>query len=230
MPDDYQKFTAPGAGEELHQSHVSTFAMGTSPEDGLPTLIAPQHFDKAPGLSEETLICMADKRSFVIRDVNGVGMLSFQPEAVSRSPNGRYFVTSAVLADQLLKKKTTVEAVYGAAGAVMAQTAVTFEVEPIRPECKHYLRSMTDIASNRDGRFYQRACMAQKSEEGEYYSLRDARVDACNIRSPRHIESEALMDAFDAELMAAARERSEMEDFDIDQELAKEQGKLGVLG
>lgn len=221
MHDDYERFTAPKADEEMHQSHVSTFAMGTSPEDGLPTLVVPQNIDKSPGLSEETLICMADKRSFVIRGDGGKVLAAFVPSAVQRTDDGQYFVSKSQLPESAQVPREVVLHLEG---------EIVYAVEPIRPECEHYLRSLSDLAASRDSNFYQRACMAQKSEDGEYYSLRDARVSACNIRSPRHLASEALMEAFDEKLMLDAKTARNMEDFDIDQALSVEKGKLGVLG
>jgi hypothetical protein len=103
-------------------------------------------------------------------------------------------------------------------------------VEPIRPECAHYLRMQTDLAADRDHRFIARACMKQRSDDGEYYSVRDTLVAACNLRSPRHFESEQILDDFDQKKISDARAREEMEEFDVDKELEAQQGKLGVLG
>jgi len=106
-------------------------------------------------------------------------------------------------------------------------------VEPIRPQCAHYLRQQTDLSADRDHRYYARACMAQKTEDGEYYSLRDTLIGACSIREPRHLESEiAILDKFDEEKMLEAQTKSEMEEFDVDKALAEEarNGGLGVLG
>lgn len=228
MPDDYERFTAPRHDEEMHQSHVSTFAMGMSPEDGLPTLVTPQNLDKSPGLSEETLVCMADKRSFVIRGADGSVLVTFKPNEVGQLHDGRYFVSKEYLKLRLHKskrKKLSPVEVLGPEGYENI-----YVVEPIRPECVHYLRSLSDLAADRERNFYQRACMAQKSEEGEYYSLRDVRLSACNIRSPRHLASEALMDEFDQKLMTEAKTAREMEEFDVDKALSSEKGKLGVLG
>lgn len=103
-------------------------------------------------------------------------------------------------------------------------------VEPVRPECLHYLRLQTDLAADRDARYLQRACTQQRSEDGEYYSVRDSLIAACNLRSPRHYPSEALLDKFDDDKMNQAREREQMEEFDVDKELAAEGASLGVLG
>lgn len=229
--DDYERFSQPRAEEELHQSQPAPIAMGTSPDDGLPMQISTRNFDKSPPLSEETLICMADKRSFVVRDQDGSVLVSFTPAEVSRLPNGEYFVEM----EHLHRKLSAVGVKPWIAeedcpqvrrGGVLCAVA---HVEPIRPECVHYLRMQTDLAADRDARYLQRACMKQRSEDGEYYSVRDSLIAACNLRSPRHYPSEALLDKFDEDKVSQARERDQMEEFDVDEALLAE-GGLGVLG
>jgi hypothetical protein len=71
--------------------------------------------------------------------------------------------------------------------------------------------------------------MAQRSETGEYYSVGDAAIYACSLRSPRHLESEQILEDFDALSMEQSLERVKAGSFDVDAELAAEEG-LGVLG
>lgn len=248
MPDDYEKFAQPRAEEELHQSQPAPVAMGTSPDDGLPMQMSSRNFDKSPPLNEETLICMADKRSFVVRDPDGSVWVSFTPAEVSRLPNGEYYVEVDALRAKI-PALTTAETLRAALKAYVtlgstpprpvpqelyvrrdgAMVAVA-RVEPVRPECLHYLRMQTDLAADRDARYLQRACMKQRSEDGEYYSVRDSLIAACNLRYPRHYPSEALLDKFDEEKVSQAREREEQEEFDVDKALAAEGAGLGVLG
>lgn len=227
MSDDFEKFTTPRADEEIHQGSGAAVVMGVSPDDGLPMQIAERNYDKSPPLSEETLICMADKRSFVVRwEDDGSIRKSFSPSQVKRLPNGQYYVEQST---QELEAYPSSELVCVRDGAGSHWALL---VEPIRPQCIHYLRQQTDLSADRDGRYYARACMAQKTEEGEYYSLRDTLIGACGIREPRHLESEAILDRFDEEKMQEAKSHREMEEFDVDKELAAEarKGSLGVLG
>jgi hypothetical protein len=227
MSDDFTRFTTPRADEELHQGVEAPVVMGVSPEDGLPMQVAQRNFDKAPVLSEETLICMADKRSFVVRWEDGSIRAEYAPFQVKRLENGEYYVP---LSSEALAAFDRTD------HAVLRQgdnPVCVLRVEPIRPECAHYLRQQTDLSADREGRYYARACMAQKTEDGEYYSLRDTLVGACSIRSPRHLESEvALLDKFDEEKMSEALNLRSMAEFDVDKELAEEarKGGLGVLG
>lgn len=225
---DFEKFTTPRADEEIHQGVEASPVFGVSPEDGLPMQIAARNFDTAPVLSEETLICMADKRSFVVRDeYSGAIVHTFAPAEVTRFANGVY------VARMPTERLALIERDMAAFPALTLNGADWIVVEPIRPECAHYLRQQTDLSADRERRYIARACMAQKTEDGEYYSLRDSLVAACSIRSPRHLESEiAVLDKVDEEMMREALTKQSMQEFDIDKELAEEaaQGGLGVLG
>ena len=232
MSDDFTKFTTPRADEELHQGVPVPVVMGISPEDGLPTPITERNFDKAPPLSEDTLICMADKRSFVVRHaLTGAVLKAWPPSAVSRLPNGTYVVVAPQFGtpDSDALRECDESKFFN----LMLGAIEYLRVEPIRPECDHYLRQQTDLSADREGRYYARACMAQKTEDGEYYSLRDTLVGACSIRAPRHLESEILvLDKFDEEKMSEAQNKRSMEEFDVDKALAEEarNGGLGILG
>lgn len=227
-PDDYDKFVRPTAAEELHQHSPLPVVLGTDPTDGMPAQVAPRNFDKSPPLTEDTLVCMADTRSFVIRDAIGYIRQQFTPRGVQRLPNGDYCVEEPQLT-QLTQLVGQFER-----RNKDGQSLVT--VEPIRPACAHYIRMQTDLAADREARYIVRACAVQRDETGEYYSVRDSLISACTLRIPRHYESEQLLDAFDADKIAQAKIRLEQEEFDIDQELAAEAGaapggnKLGILG
>jgi hypothetical protein len=231
MSDDFERFTTPRADEELHQGVEAPVVMGTSPEDGLPMQVAQRNFDKAPALSEETLICMADKRSFVVRhEFSGAVVHSWPAAVVKRFPNGIYIAPMPKDQQELWAMSERAQEDFPVLDLAGEKWVV---VEPIRPQCAHYLRQQTDLSADRDHRYYARACMAQKTEDGEYYSLRDTLIGACSIREPRHLESEiTILDKFDEEKMLEAQTKSEMEEFDVDKALAEEarNGGLGVLG
>lgn len=228
MNDDYAKFTAPRHDEEIHQGESPPVTFGIDPQDGLPVQVTQENLDKPPVLSEETLVCMADKRSFVIRNSDGSIWVEFEPSEVQRLQNGEYGVTPA----QVMAKDPAVDmSVLQDHGRCRNgdRGARVVLVEPIRPACEHYIRALTDTSVDRGARFLSRACGAQRSETGEYVSVGDALIAACSLRRPRHIESEDLMDAFDANKIRQGKER-EAPGFDVDAELAAEAGKLGVLG
>lgn len=233
--DDFVKFTGPRADEEIHQGKPAPVAIGTSPEDGLPMQIAERNYDKAPPLTEDTLICMADKRSFVVRYTDGSIRVSFEPAEVSRAPSGEYYVSLEAFEAKVNTVEPALEQQVRplVPRILIGRGTHAARVEPIRPQCQHYLRMQTDLSADREHRYFARSCMKQKTEEGEFYSVRDQLIGACSIREPRHLASEvAILDAFDDDKIAQATARSEMEEFDIDQQLAKEAaaGGLGVLG
>jgi hypothetical protein len=239
MPDDYSKFTAPRADEELYEGVPAPATFGIDPTDGLPSTTPASNDDRPPSLSEDTLVCMADKRSFVVRNSDGSVFVSIPPENVQRLPNGEYFVEIAVLM-ALSTKVSSVDdyrlgelAIGTALGEPSGKIRNVIRVEPVRPQCRHYLRMQTDTSADRERRFLARSCMAQQSDTGEYYSLRDTLVSACSIREPRHLESELLLDQFDEEKIRQGREQAALGQFDIDEELeaeAKRDRGLGILG
>lgn len=240
MSDDYSKFTSPRSDEELYQGLETPVTFSVNPADGMPTPVIPDHGDKPPPLSVDTLICMEDKRSFVIRNSDGSIWQSFEPKEVKRLPNGEWFVEAPLFLDKVnaggAKPYTSTELACNHDLSLFIRRHGEFEqivrVEPIRPACRHYLRMQTDTSLDRSKRYLSRACMAQHSDTGEYISVGDAGIFACNIRSPRHLESEALLDYFDDLKIQQGLEREKAGAFDVEAELAaeKKDGGLGVLG
>ncbi len=249
--EDFSKFTAPRPDEELHQGSEVPVTFGIDPDDRLPVPVAPDNEDRPPPLAVDTLVCMEDKRSFVIRNSDGSIYVSFEPSDVSRLPDGRYFVEIKALM-VVINSTYPGREIYRSDSAVtpqhfcsLGELSMSLQcadvrgdnglvvpvalVEPIRPACQHYLRLMTDISADRSRRFLTRSCMAMKSETGEYYSVGDAAIFACSKRSPRHLESEQILDDFDALKVQQANERIQAGSFNVDDELDREQG-LGVLG
>src|SRR5580692_5602682 len=156
--DDFSKFTSPRPNEELHQGSEVPVTFGIDPNDRLPVPVAPDNEDRPPPLAVDTLVCMEDKRSFVIRNSDGSIFASFAVEQVSRSANGEYSVKKELVTDdQYVAIERSGGVVNGAAGPMIV-------VEPVRPACLHYLRLMTDISADRSRRFLTRSCMAMKSE------------------------------------------------------------------
>ncbi len=203
--DDYAKMMSAKPAEELFAGKDADVVMAPA-ADGLPAPVTQAIFDTPPGLSPETLVCMADTSSFVHRNLDGEVMREYAPFQVKRLANGTYMTDAEHIASD----------------------QKPIRVEPIRPACKHYLRQATDISFDRTARFFQRSCLAQRSDTGEYVSLRDCAIYACTLREPRHIPSEKQLDDFDASLLAQELNRKSQETFDVDAELAK--ADLGVLG
>lgn len=222
---DYSRLTQPRAEEELHQSPESPMVLGDDPKDGMPAFIPTQNMDTAPPLSEESLVCMADKRSFVIRHkVTGAVLVSFTPDEVTRLANGWHVAKppEGMLFARDPFPQLTIAGVEIIVQATEIDGVWQIYVEPVRPACAHYLRMMTDISADRGRRFIGRSCMAMRSEDGEYTSLRDAMVTACTLRSPPHYESEALLESFDEQLKLAGIASLPQNEFDVDAALDNE--------
>ncbi len=246
MSDDFSKFTGPRPDDELHQGLEVPATFSIDPTDRMPVPAPTANDDRPPPLAVDTFVCMEDKRSFVIRNSDGSIWLSFEPSEVQRLPNGGYYVE---LGPFKAAFKRSYDARYGFRPQIDAhdrlEDDVKFKtvivrrmalprVEPIRPACTHYVRMQTDISADRDRRYLARSCSAQRSETGEYYSVGDAAIYACSLRNPRHLETEALMDAIDERDALNALNKQRAAAFDVDAELARENesspGALGVLG
>jgi len=173
---------------------------GVSPEDGMPRP-AIQHAVQmayAPPLSPETLVCMGDYSMFVVRDEWGRVLESWSPEQVDRAANGRWRATATRF--RLLTRDV--------------------EVEPVRPQCKHYARQMIDFQDDPDAKFVARLCTARRNSEEGFLSVRDSQVYACELREPKHQASAEQLDAFDAEKVRLGRERTAAADqFDVNSAL-----------
>lgn len=95
-------------------------------------------------------------------------------------------------------------------------------VEPIRPQCAHYRRQMTDFQDAAGNQFIERLCTARRDSESFFLSVRDQQVHACELREPRELVSEARLDRFDAAKQKLGAERyEEGGTFDVDAALAK---------
>lgn len=229
MSDDFGKFTAPRPDEELHQGSEVPVTFSIDPNDRMPVPASPDNEDRPPPLAVDTLVCMEDKRLFVIRNSDRSIWAYFTQQEARRAPNGEYFVNLDVISEKQLNAD---ERLRGHMFMTSNPVREVVRVEPIRPACVHYARLQTDISADRTRRYLSRSCMAQRSETGEYYSVGDAAIYACSLRSPRHLESEQILDDFDALKVQQANEKIQAGLFDVDAELAKEQesGTLGVLG
>lgn len=225
------EFERAAADEELYQHAPAPTAMGINPADGMPQHLNLSGMLAAPPLRVETMVCMADTREFVIRDEWGDVIESFAPNEVSRAPDGSYRVSTS----ELLRRRAQRQGLLGRFWRWLTQHVFRdsdgwSEVEPIRPACRFYARSLTDIAGEQKSRFVQRVCLAQKTDNGEYVTLRDSMIFACEIREPRDVSSEAELDRGDAERIERAEKAvADQEVFDPSAELAALKGGAGGI-
>lgn len=216
-----------GVGLDSHRSDEAIYepfnpgplAVGMG-EDGLPTIEPATQDTHAPPLHPKTMVCIADKSSFVQRDSRwGEILATFEPSEVKRSPSGEYYVEidamEKTLAPELLEACI-------AEAAKDPRSLMRFVVEPVRPQCKYLRRQMTDFQDASNNQLVERLCTARRDSESFFLSLRDQQVHACELREPRHGESEQRLDRFDdAKIKLGAERYEEGGEFDVDAALER---------
>jgi hypothetical protein len=142
--------------------------VGRDPTDGLPTPTLQRH-TFAPPLALDTLVCLPDESSFVRRERSwGTVLKMFSPDEVEQMPNGRWRHKVDLL-----------------------------EVEPVRPRCRHFVRQFMDITDDDKGGMLERCCTARRDSGGEFLSLMNAQMAACELREPRDMATEDLIRRYD---------------------------------
>lgn len=170
--------------DELREDYKPSAIKKVIAADGMPTNHAPVRNNDIPPLSVDTLVCMGDFSKFVQRDEWGFQTREVEPSDVTRAPNGDY----------CYREKTSV-------GVMLVK------VEPIRPPCRHYVRQMVSFEFNADHDSIKRLCAARRTTEGAFMTVKDTKVTACDMREPKHIESEQLLDDFDDKKVKQGQER-----------------------
>lgn len=192
----------PRLGDEVYKHPlINTSRPVMDPSDHLPkqTSTTAMSDTLAPALMPETFVCMGDASEFVVRDGWGEIYLRFTPDRVLVSPNGGYYV------GELL----TPEVEQARLGGFFDVPHARLSVEPLRPQCAYYRRVMTDFEQSDEHRQVERVCSAQRGETGEFVSLNNTRVYACEHRSPRDFVSEDRLRRFDERLVAATKKTEE---------------------
>lgn len=200
----------------------------------------------APPLTPDTLVCMADTSSFVIRGEWGDVLVSFRPEEVTRAPDGRWFVTvnqvrmrfaSAVVeGEEPEERAERGKQLYAHLDPLAADPDALsdgqrrVEVQPKRPQCKHYARQMTDLQDNSDVTMVERLCTMRRDSSGTQFGLRDSQLFACELRSPRDPNSEVLLEVFDDGKVKIGEARMKAEGHDLKTKLDKARTQANEQG
>jgi hypothetical protein len=174
--------------DELHDAFKPGPIKKIIAADGLPAPVVDATQSDIPALSLETLVCMGDFSAFVERDENGIEEQRHEPKDVKRYPSGQWYV----------------EVELQMAGYVETQQ---YPVEPIRPPCKHYARQLTQFSANPENQKMLRLCTARRDTAGAFMAVDDLAMWACDLREPRHVQSESLMTAFDDKKIKQGKER-----------------------
>jgi len=214
-----------GAQNEFFQHREAEMAYGTNPADSLPSpvVLESPSVTQASAHHPENLVCMVDKRVFVIRDRGGKECARFKPSEVEPR-DGKPCVPVRLAYERLSENSgvTMLSLINTLRKTILAgDGTLLMPVAPIRPQCAHYARQKTDMNASKDVRMLSRVCMAQHSETGEYFSLMDSAVYACELRSPRDPLSETQLDEWDDKLIEAEERRRNETHFDVEAELKK---------
>jgi len=215
-----------GNQNEFFQHREAQMSYGTNPEDQLPSPVVPESpsVTQASAYHPENLVCMADKRWYVIRDRAGKECARFKPSEVEEQ-DSKPCVPVRLAYERLAERPnmSMFSVIMTLRRAVVAgDGTVLFPVQPIRPQCAHYARQKTDMNASKDVRMLARVCLAQHSETGEYISLMDSAIYACELRSPRDPLSELQLDEWDDKLIEAEEQRRNETRFDVDAALKGE--------
>lgn len=195
----------PRLGNDIYQHPFRPQPIATDPQDGLPRVASTLTMEDAaaPALDPETFVCMGDESAFVIRDEWGDVLVTVDPSVVVpwRDDDGTYLRVAPLTEEQLSKSKASVWAYRGETNY--------YVVTPLRAQCEHYKRVMTDFEGSDEHKTVERVCSAQRTEGGEYVALKDTRVYACEHRVPRDFVSEDRLRKFDAARVAEGKKTVE---------------------
>lgn len=226
--------------DEFDEEYQPRPIQGVMGEDGLPTVPDQTAPSDIPVLSKETMVCMGDYSKFVLRDRWGSIIAEFEPMDVDRAPNGAWRVSMKAAvekAEAALKAAKTSEDLDLPDGSLLSAVASKFvripyeegygvqpprhtddwiEVEPLRPECRFYVRQLLHPGSIEGAKkgIMLRACGARRDTSGAMMQLRDSGMLACAIREPRAADAEVKLDEFDAEKIRQGEQREHLSMFE----------------
>lgn len=170
--------------------------MAEDPQDGMPKPVIDTQQAYAPPLALDTMVCLEDRRQFVVRErqwgeIQGV----VEPQHVVRTAGGKY--------------RATANRINWLSGDSYRATGdhVQLEVFPIRPKCRHLARQLCDIQGNEDEVMMERCCTARRDSGGEFLSLMNQQVIACDMRDPYDEASVRYLDQFDDRKIRLGAER-----------------------
>jgi hypothetical protein len=195
-------------------------------DDGLATAAHAQGPSYAPPLTEDTLVCMADKRSFVLRDAACRVVFEVSEDAVTELPDGRFYVAYMTAIRSLGSSRSLA----GFTAVARAWTTEGVEVHPVRPQCAHYARQQVEL----DGTGHlmtERLCTARRDDDGAFLSVMDQAIYACELRSPADMLSRQRINSFDEDRVRQGHQRMAEDDdvFDVDKCLAELRTSAGNL-
>lgn len=222
MPITSPEYLGPGErsapNESVMDHHDGDHSVAYVPgADGLPKEAVQLQMPYVPPLTEDHLVCLPDLRKFVVRDAMGFVAAEFEPEEVERVPAGVHRVPLALGLQRLGAKALML----GLARKV--QVAGYLEVEPRRPVCQHFGRQLVDMMSNPENQEMERLCTARRDAMGNFLSVQNSAMYACELRQPMDDPSRQRLIDHDAIKIEQGRRRVDEHDhaFDPNDELRR---------
>lgn len=177
--------------DQLQQVDPAPVDYAPHPEDGLPSPVIRSQDPFAPPLALDTLVCLPDESAFVTRDRLGFIEKRYEPDEVERTPAGDWVTKQTADGNRL-------------------------KVYPIRPKCRHLSRQLMDSDGDPTHMMMERCCTARRDSEGEFLSVANMQIIACELRDPTDIVSEERLRKWDArKLKLGAERRANGEGFDL---------------
>lgn len=223
-------------------------------DDGLPTPIVDSHLNEAipHPFTEDKFVCIADRRSFVVRGDKQRIVAKIDPKHVTREADGRYYAPALAVArgyadcclspeaakslhsaiDAFANWESADERAVEWLGSVegshvhqRAQPDHTIEVEPVRPECRHLLQQVDPLPQGTVGYKYgyvKKFCALRRTLTGAFLGLTDEAVTACSMRDPHDAPTAKMLDEANAEKIDQSRNRVFVKLFDTQSDTHQE--------
>jgi len=202
--------------EEFHDEVELGPVPKVTARDGMPTNFAPYSDDRSdiPPLGPDTLVCMGVFDEFVVRGQWGDIIARVPAEVVERAPDGSWRVSKEQFIQHNPDPNPKGKVRQWVEKQLERYASKWVQVEPIRPPCRHYLRQFAPYYLNPTNRKVFRLCAARRTTEGAFMDLSDVGMYCCDLREPRHVESEDLINAFDRKKMSQGKHRKYLQMFE----------------
>lgn len=171
-------------------------------DQGLPTAKPDESGAYCPPLTEKEFVCIADESEFVKRGPRGVIDARWKPDQVERQPDGTWLALTPPY-----EQSDRYEACFGS----VTEGHLERTVEPLRPQCAHYLEQLDPPGPGETMLRYgwkRRYCTFRRTVAGAFLELSHGAIRGCSARTPRDAESDALMRQMDVEKIEQGKNRT----------------------
>lgn len=221
-------FSAPKVTDTFYERFDSSPMAWAPDADGLPSPVGLSVQGSVP-LTLGTLVCLEDRREFVVRGpYSGMVLARFTPAEVEQLPSGAHRAPASLALPRLAASRSLEALALARSMLGGLLTSGSVEVAPVRPRCRHFGRQMVDFPEEQSHQVVERMCMRRASTEGIPVSLMDSAMYACDLRQPRDLDSERRADAADERIIARSQERVSEGKFDVEATLDGDAASLPV--